>query len=156
MRLMLPVQPAAFSLSPRERNRRDTSIRDPRSAIRRAAGFTLIELMVVLAIIALLVSLVAPRYVGGVAKAEEAVLKQDLARMREALDRHYADAGRYPDRIEDLVAKRYLRRIPEDPVTGSSATWIAVPPADPEKGGVYDVRSGAPGAGSDGKPYAQW
>jgi general secretion pathway protein G len=119
-------------------------------------GFTLVELMVVLAVIALLVSIVAPRAIGGVSRAEEAVLKQDLALMRDALDKHYSDAGRYPATLQELVTKRYLRSLPTDPLTRSSATWIVVAPADPEKGAVYDVRSGAPGAGSNGTPYAQW
>jgi general secretion pathway protein G len=120
------------------------------------AGFTLVELMVVLAVIALLVSIVAPRAIGGVTRAEEAVLKQDLALMRDALDKHYSDAGRYPGNLQELVTKRYLRSLPNDPLTKSSATWIVVAPSDPEKGAVYDVRSGAPGAGKDGTPYAQW
>jgi general secretion pathway protein G len=122
----------------------------------RAAGFTLIELMVVLAIVALLLSLVAPHYAGRLTRAEETVLRENLLTMRDAIDKHYADAGRYPERLEDLVAKRYLRSIPLDPVTQSSTTWVVVPPADPEKGGVYDVHSGAPGAGPGGKPYAEW
>jgi general secretion pathway protein G len=122
----------------------------------RAAGFTLVELMVVLAIIALLLSLVAPHYAGRVTRAEETVLRENLLMMRDALDKHYADSGRYPERLEDLVAKRYLRSIPLDPITQSSTTWVAVPPEDPEKGGVYDVRSGAQGAGPDGKAYAEW
>ena len=99
-------------------------------------GFTLIELMVVLAIIALLVTLVAPHYAGRVTRAEEAVLRADLNAMREALDRHYADVGRYPDSLHDLVAKRYLRSIPGDPLTQSSATWLTVPPADTRMGAV--------------------
>lgn len=122
----------------------------------REAGFTLVELMVVLAIIALLVSIVAPHYVGRVSKAEETVLRQDLVLMRDALDRHYADAGRYPNSLDDLVKKRYLRSIPNDPITGSSSSWILVPPADPEKGAVYDVRSGARGNSANGTPYGQW
>jgi type II secretion system protein G len=123
---------------------------------RDPAGFTLIELMVVLAIIALLLSIVAPHYAGRVTRAEETVLRENLALMRDALDQHYADAGRYPERLEDLVAKRYLRALPEDPVTQRSDTWVVVPPADAEKGGVYDVHSGAPGVGPEGRPYAQW
>lgn len=122
----------------------------------RKTGFTLVELMVVLAIIALLVSIVAPRYVGRVTRAEEAVLKQDLALMRDALDKHYSDAGKYPAALQDLVAKRYLRSIPNDPITQSKETWIVIPPPDPEKGAVSDVRSGAPGIGTNGTPYAQW
>ena len=122
----------------------------------RAAGFTLVELMVVLAIVALLISIVAPHYAGRVTRAEETVLRENLLLMRDALDKHYADSGRYPERLEDLVTKRYLRSIPLDPVTQSSTTWVVVPPADPEKSGVYDVRSGAQGVGPDGKPYAEW
>jgi general secretion pathway protein G len=83
---------------------------------------------------ALLVSIVAPRAIGGVARAEEAVLKQDLAIMRDALDKHYSDAGRYPASLQELVGKRYLRNVPVDPLTKSSATWLVVAPADPEKG----------------------
>lgn len=122
----------------------------------RKAGFTLVELMVVLAIIALLVSIVAPHYVGRIARAEEAVLRENLTLMRQALDKHYADAGRYPAALEDLVTKRYLRSIPSDPITQSSATWVVIAPADPQKGAVYDVRSGAKGTGANGKPYDQW
>jgi len=123
---------------------------------RRRAGFTLIELMVVLAIIALLLSIVAPHYAGRMDRAEVTVLRENLALMRDALDKYYADAGRYPDQLQDLVTQRYLRAIPEDPVTQSSTTWVVVPPPDAEKGGVYDVHSGAPGAGPEGKPYAEW
>jgi len=119
-------------------------------------GFTLIELMVVLAVIALLLSIVAPHYAGRITRAEEAVLQENLVLLRDALDKHYADAGRYPDALDELVAKRYLRKIPSDPLTQSSATWIVVAPDDPQKGRVYDVRSGAPGIGSNGKPYEQW
>jgi general secretion pathway protein G len=119
-------------------------------------GFTLIELMVVLAIIALLLSIVAPNYAGRVTRAEEAVLRDDLSQMRDALDRHYADVGRYPDSLDELVTKRYLRSIPRDPLTQSRSTWVVVPPADPEKGGVFDVHSGAPGTGTNGKPYGEW
>ena len=111
----------------------------------KGKGFTLVELMVVLTIIALLISIVAPDYVGRTRRAEEAVLKQNLATMRDALDKHYADAGKYPASLEELVAKRYLRSIPKDPFTQSAGTWIAVPPQDTRKGNVWDVRSGAKG-----------
>ena len=122
----------------------------------RKAGFTLVELMVVLAVIALLISIVAPHYVGRIARAEEAVLRENLVLMRDALDRHYADAGRYPASLEELVAKRYLRAIPNDPVTQSSTTWVVIAPDDLKRGAVCDVRSGAKGNGASGKPYAQW
>ena len=119
-------------------------------------GFTLIELLVVMTIIALLLSIVAPRYFGSVSKAEEAVLKEDLMLMRDALDKFRADTGQYPDLLEDLVSKKYLRKIPEDPVTHDNTTWIVVPPASTEKGAVFDVKSGAPGNSRDGTPYAEW
>ena len=128
----------------------------PTAHSRSESGFTLVELMVVLAVLALLVSIVAPKAIGGVTRAEEAVLKQDLAVMRDALDKHYSDSGRYPAALPELVGKRYLRSIPVDPLTKSSATWVVVPPADPDKGAVFDVRSGAPGVGSNGTPYAEW
>ena len=112
-------------------------------------GFTLVELMVVLAAIALLLAVVVPDYVGRTKRAEEAVLQENLALMRDALDKHYADAGRYPDTLEELVAKRYLRAIPKDPFTQTNASWVAVPPADPKKGRVFDVQSSAKG-------YERW
>ncbi len=108
-------------------------------------GFTLVELMVVLTIIALLISIVAPDYVNRTRRAEEAVLKENLVLMRDALDKHYADAGKYPASLDELVTKRYLRAIPKDPFTDSSATWVAVPPADTRKGSVWDVHSSAKG-----------
>ena len=111
----------------------------------RTKGFTLVELMVVLTIIALLLSVVVPDYIGRTKRAEEAVLKENLAVMRDALDKHYADAGKYPTNIQDLVAKRYLRNIPADPFTQSPATWVPVPPSNPQQGGVFDVRSAAKG-----------
>ena len=122
----------------------------------RKSGFTLIELIVTLSIIALLVSIVAPHYTGRIAHAEETVLRENLLMLRDALDKHYSDAGRYPDALAELVAKRYLRALPRDPLTRSTDTWVVVPPADREMGGVYDVHSAANGVGSDGKPYAQW
>jgi general secretion pathway protein G len=122
----------------------------------RGLGFTLIELIVTLSIIALLVSIVAPHYTGRILRSEEAVLRENLLQLRDALDKHYSDAGRYPDALPELVSKRYLRSIPRDPLTRSTDSWVVVPPADREKGGVYDVHSAAPGLGTDGKPYAQW
>lgn len=119
-------------------------------------GFTLIELLVVMAIIALLLSLAVPYYFNSVQRSREAVLREDLARMRDALDKHYGDVGRYPASLDELVDRRYLRRIPVDPVTDSAATWQVVPPQLPEQGGVYDVRSGAGGASLDGSPYGEW
>ena len=119
-------------------------------------GFTLIELLVALTIIALLLSLVVPRYFGSLGRAEESVLKENLRALRDAIDKHQADNGRYPASLDELVLKKYLRSVPTDPITQSPATWVLVAPSDPQQGAVYDVKSGAKGAGRDGKPYEQW
>src|SRR5690606_17591070 len=92
------------------------------------AGFTLIELLVVMAIIATLLSIVAPRYFSAIDKAKEAVLRQDLKIMRDAIDQFHADSGKYPLDLEELVDRRYLRSIPIDPMTDSNETWVAMPP----------------------------
>ncbi len=122
----------------------------------RLPGFTLIELLVVMSIIAMLLALAAPRYFNSVDKSKEAMLKQTLVITREALDKYYGDNGRYPDDLETLVSRKYLRKLPYDPVTGSSSTWIVVPPDNPEKGAVFDVRSGAEGESRDGAPFKDW
>lgn len=119
-----------------------------------ARGFTLVELLVVLAIIATLLALAAPRYFQHVERAKEAVLRENLATMRDAIDQYHADTGSWPDSLEALVARRYLRAVPVDPITESNQTWVAV--AAPEGGGIQDVRSGATGSGLDGIPYSQW
>lgn len=119
-------------------------------------GFTLIELLVVMTIISLLLTLATPRYFGSVQRSKEAVLKQDLAQIRETLDKYYGDVGKYPDTLDDLVVRKYLRSIPSDPITESNLTWQIVPPEDPDKGEVYDVHSGAEGNGADGLPYREW
>ena len=113
--------------------------------MKKRLGFTLIELMVVLAVIALLLSVVVPDYMGRMRRAEETVLHQNLALMRDSLDKHYADTGHYPASLEELVAKHYLRSIPADPFTHSAATWVPVPPQDTRKGNVWDVKSPAKG-----------
>ncbi len=119
-------------------------------------GFTLIELLVALTIIALLLSIAVPRYFGGLERADEAVLRENLYLMRDAIDKHFADTGRYPSSLDELASKKYLRGVPADPITRSRTTWILVAPADVQQGAVYDVKSGAQGVGRDGKPYEQW
>jgi len=124
--------------------------------MRRNDGFTLIELLVAMTIIALLLSIVAPRYFNSISKAEEAVLKEDLSLMRSALDKFRADTGKYPDTLDDLVSKRYLRKLPVDPITKRADTWILIPPASDNSGAVFDIRSGASGSARDGSLYADW
>ncbi len=119
-------------------------------------GFTLIELLVVMVIISTLLTIAVPRYFHSVEKSKEAVLRQDLELMRESLDKYFGDNGKYPDALEDLVKKRYLRSLPTDPITGSTQTWVIVSPESLEKGRVYDVRSGAPGHARDGTEYKDW
>ena len=119
-------------------------------------GFTLIELLVVMAIIATLLTLAVPRYFQSADRAREAVLKQDLAQMRDAIDKYYGDRGRYPDTLEDLVGKKYLRKIPPDPLTGTPLTWSVVAPDETGNGGVFDIKSGAPGSALDGSKYGDW
>lgn len=120
------------------------------------SGFTLIELLLVMSIIALLLALAVPRYHHSITRAREAVLKENLLLMRDALDKHYSDTGAYPASIEALVAKKYLRKVPEDPVTESASTWVVIPPDKSEKGGVFDIRSGAPGHSLGGDAYSTW
>jgi general secretion pathway protein G len=121
-----------------------------------ARGFTLIELMVVMSVIALLLTIAVPRNFQGVDKAREAVLKEDLNRMRGAIDQFYADRGAYPSRLDELVERNYVRRIPEDPITESKTTWVIVAPRDPDLSGVFDVKSGAAGVARDGSAYSEW
>lgn len=132
-----------------------TEIRDGPRFLRRL-GFTLIELLVVMTIVALLLTLALPRYFGSIDKSKEAVLKENLHQMREAISRYYADKGRYPESLDTLATDKYLRRVPLDPITESTATWQMVQPEDTQKSGVYDVKSGAPGKSKDGTEYAQW
>jgi general secretion pathway protein G len=122
----------------------------------RHRGFTLIELLVVMSIVGMLLALAAPRYFGSVEKSKEAMLRQTLSVTRDALDKYYGDNGRYPDALETLVVRKYLRTLPIDPVTGSSATWVVVPPETPEQGAVFDLRSGAEGLSRDGTAFKEW
>ncbi|RFO98332.1 type II secretion system protein G [Rhodoferax lacus] len=120
-----------------------------------ANGFTLIELLVVMAVLAILASLVAPRYLDRVDTARETVLKHNLVGLRSAIDQFYRDQSRYPETLNELVERRYIREVPKDPVTGRADTWLVLPPKDAAKG-VFDVHSGATGRARDGSDYAQW
>ena len=119
-------------------------------------GFTLVELLVVLAIVALLLTLAVPRYFGSLERSKEAVLKEDLYQLRDAIGKYYGDKGKYPETLESLASEKYLRKIPVDPITESATTWVVVAPEDSQKGGVFDVKSGAQGKASDGSSYGEW
>ena len=125
---------------------------------RRHTGFTLIELIVVMAIVALLVSIAAPRYLQSIDRAREASLRSSLQVMRHAIDQFAADRGRYPDSLQELVDERYLRQLPEDPLTGQRDSWVLLQPAPDSAvpGQVWDLRSGAAGRARDGGLYADW
>jgi general secretion pathway protein G len=127
----------------------------------REAGFTLVELLVVLALISLLASMAVVQYKNGVRHSQESVLRTDLFRMRDAIDQYYADKNKYPTSLETLVSEGYMRKIPEDPIAQSAETWQTVPaepdPANPTaEPGIYDVKSGAQGTALDGSSYSDW
>ena len=121
-------------------------------------GFTLIELLVVLSIIAMLVAIVSPRYFRSIDRARESSLHTSLATLRDAIDKFDGDLGRYPESLDELAQKQYVREIPIDPITGRRDTWIvSAPPSDAVIAeGVADVHSGASGVGLDGTPYQSY
>jgi general secretion pathway protein G len=119
-------------------------------------GFTLIELLVVMLIIGALLSIAVPRYFKTLEHARETVLKQDLAILREAIDKHYADLGQYPDSLGALVDKRYVRSVPVDPFSKVSDSWTLVQSDDPDHEGIRDLHSGAGDVGVDGTSVASW
>ena len=123
----------------------------------RKKGFTLIELLVVMSVIATLLTIAVPRYFQHLDRAKEASLRESLAVMRDAVDKYRGDTGRYPETIEELVTKRYLRKVPPDPITESTETWVIVPPPDePGQRKVWDIHSGAEGQGQNGSEYSTW
>jgi general secretion pathway protein G len=124
-------------------------------------GFTIIELLVVVSIIVILSTMGMSQYRQSVIYARQATLKEDLFRMRDAIDQFYADKGKYPSTLDALVSDGYLRKLPEDPFTKSSSTWQTVP-AEPDPNnpvaepGVYDVKSGSEETALDGTKYSEW
>ena len=121
--------------------------------MRKRKGFTLIELLIVLSIIALMLTLALPQYFHSIDASKEKILAENLHVTRDAIDKFYGDLGRYPDSLDELVDKHYLRAPPFDPVTDSAATWHIVPPDEQFPGKVYDLKSGAEGATLDGRPF---
>jgi len=134
--------------------------RSPDSPIRES-GFTIIELLVVVSIIVILATMGMTQYRNSVIYAREGVLKEDLFRLRDAIDQYYADKGQYPGTLDSLVSDGYVRKLPEDPFTKSNSTWQTVP-AEPDpnnptaEAGVYDVKSGSDATALDGTKYADW
>ena len=128
---------------------------------RNARGFTLIELMVVMTIIVTLATIAMVQYRQSVQFARESVLRDDLFKMRDAIDQYYADKNQYPPTLDDLVSSGYLRSLPKDPITNSTSTWQTVQ-AEPDPNnpsvqpGVYDVKSGSDLTGLDGSTYGDW
>lgn len=125
------------------------------SCVRKANGYTLIELMIVLTIIGILASISQPNLQKAVIRAREASLQRSLFVMRDVIDQYYADHGRYPDSLDSLVEQKYIRAIPEDPFTRSRSSWVVLPP-EGEEGGAYDVHSGSDLVGLNGVPYNEW
>ena len=126
-----------------------------------ANGFTLIELMIVMALIVVLASIGLAMHANSQTRAREAVLKEDLFRLRDAIDQYYADKNMYPQSLEALVSDKYLRAIPVDPFTQSADTWQTTmsesDPANPSaQPGIYDVKSGSDRTGLDGSEYSSW
>lgn len=124
-------------------------------------GFTLIELLIVMTVIGILAAIAVPSYQRSLIRARETVLAEDLFQMRHAIDAFYADNACYPESLEDLVSKRYLRGIPKDPFTQSDASWETDPPeasgeGETPCGALYDVHSGSDLVGLDGRPYKEW
>jgi general secretion pathway protein G len=131
----------------------------PNIAIGRAvglseAGFTIIELMIVVTIVGILATLAVPSYQNAVVKAKEGALRQDLFSLRDVIDQHRADKGKYPETLTALVSSGYLRTLPPDPLTGSPTTWQEM--KDPSGEGIVDVFSGSELVGTNGVPYNQW
>lgn len=119
-----------------------------------AKGFTLIELLIVVSIIGILATLAAPSYQASVIKAREAALRQDLFTLRDVLDQHRADQGKYPPSLQALVSAGYLRAVPKDPFTNSNTSWQEM--TDATEGGIFDVFSGSEFVGTNGTPYNRW
>lgn len=130
-------------------------------ALRSADGFTLIEMLIVVSVMTILAGISLAQYKHGTTLAQEAVLKEDLFRIREGIDQYYSDKGQYPTDLTSLVSEGYLRQIPKDPFTRSADTWQTVPAeidtANPSaQPGIYDVKSGSDATASDGTKYADW
>jgi general secretion pathway protein G len=123
-------------------------------------GFTLIELMIVVSIVGILAAIAAPNYQWGLIRARESVLREDLYTFRSTIDQYYADQGKYPDSLQEMADKKYLKSVPVDPFTKNNSSWVVLPPPTTEgqdiKGNVYDVHSGSDQKSPDGTAYNEW
>ena len=133
---------------------RNTGSGKPAWPLSSSPGFTIIELMIVVTIVGILATLAVPSYHAAIIKAKEGALRQDLFSLRDVIDQHRADKGKYPETIQALVAAGYLRRVPTDPLTGSTSSWQEM--VDQTEGGMVDVFSGSDLVGTNGVPYNQW
>jgi len=126
--------------------------------MRDSRGFTFVEMLIVVAIIGILATIALPSFQLAVTKAKEAALKENLFILRDVIDQYYADLERYPPTLEELVEKRYLRRVPADTITGKSDSWTFVFATDEQgqENGIVDVRSGSEQVGLNGVPYKEW
>ena len=134
------------------------SMRRGSTSVSGRRGFTLIEILIVISIIGILITLAQPSFHRAVTAAREATLKEDLFVLRDVIDQFYADNGKYPAALADLVEKGYIRRMPKDPVTGSAETWVLVQATDEQgqQAGIYDVKSGSEATADDGTKYSDW
>lgn len=133
--------------------------RDQATPRRKSRGFTLLEIIVVISIIGILISIALPNYRNSIVQAREAVLRENLYRLRDLIDQYQSDKGKYPDSLEALVTDGYVRKIPTDPM--SPEAWVEVPPENDSTSsevltGVFDVKSASSQVGMNGVPYSEW
>ena len=149
------------SLTVAAQNRRFGAARVSERCTRRRAGFTIIELMIVMAVITILVSIAVPYYQKTLIRSKESLLRSNLFTMRTVIDEYTIDKGKAPQSLQDLVTEGYLRAVPSDPMTGQDNTWKvimedAMTSVNQTEPGIFDVRSGSDKTGLDGTPYSEW